>query len=50
MVYEISKGFEVKPYDPFVANWMKNGKQHTIRFHVDEVLASHVDKRVNDKC
>ena len=41
--------FEFNPYDPCVANRMKNGSQHTIRFHVDDVLSSHVDKRVNDK-
>jgi hypothetical protein len=44
-----SIGFEFNPYDPCVANRIKNDKQHTIRFHVDDLLASHVDKRVNDK-
>jgi hypothetical protein len=28
---------------------MVNGKQHTIRFHVDDVKASHIDPMVNDK-
>jgi hypothetical protein len=28
---------------------MVNGKQHTIRFHVDDVKASHIDPKVNDK-
>jgi hypothetical protein len=27
---------------------MVNGKQHTVRFHVDDVMSSHVDKKVND--
>ena len=26
-----------------------NNKQHTIRFHVDDLMASHVDKKVNDR-
>ena len=44
-----SIGFEFNPYDPCVANRMKNGKQQTIRFHVDDIMSSHVDKKVNDK-
>eukprot|EP00980_Cylindrotheca_fusiformis_P013423 scaffold3434_cov70-Cylindrotheca_fusiformis.AAC.1 len=28
---------------------MKVGKQHTIRFHVDDTMASHVNSKVNDK-
>ena len=32
-----------------MANRKVNGKQHTIRFHVDDVLSSHVDPRVNDE-
>ena len=27
---------------------MVNGKQQTIRFHVDDLLSSHVDPKVND--
>ena len=27
---------------------MINGKQHMIRFHVDNLMSSHVDKKVND--
>jgi hypothetical protein len=42
-------GFEFNPYDPCVANRMVDQKQHTIRFHVDDLMSSHVDKRVNDK-
>ena len=26
-----------------------NGYQHTVRFHVDDLLASHVDPKVNDR-
>ena len=26
-----------------------NGKQHTVRFHVDDLLSSHVDPKVNDR-
>ena len=36
-------------YDPCVANLMVKGKQHTVRFHVDDIMSSHVDSRVNDK-
>ena len=28
---------------------MKYGKQHTIRFHVDDIMSSHKDKKVNDE-
>ena len=28
---------------------MKNGSQHTIVFHVDDVMSSHVDKKVNER-
>ena len=44
-----SKGFKFNPYDPCVANWMINGKQHTIVFHVADLKSSHEDKTVNDK-
>ena len=43
------QGFEFNPYDPCVANKMVNGKQHTIRFHVDDLMCSHVDPQVNTK-
>jgi len=42
------EGFEFNPYDPCIANRMVRGKQHTIRFHVDDLLSSHVDSKVND--
>jgi hypothetical protein len=41
-------GFKFNPYDPCVANMTVNGKQHTVRFHVDDLMSSHVDKKVND--
>ena len=42
-------GFEFNPYDACVANKMVNGKQHTVRFHVDDLMSSHIDPKVNDK-
>ena len=44
-----SIGFKVNPYDPCVANRYVNGKQHTVVWHVDDLKASHVDSKVNDK-
>ena len=41
-------GFEFNVYDPCVAQRSKGKHQHTIRFHVDDVLSSHVDPKVND--
>ena len=35
--------FVFNPYDPFVANREVSKQQHTIRFHVNDVLLSHVD-------
>ena len=43
------QGFKFNPYDPCVANRMVNGLQHTIRFHVDDLLSSHMDPKVNDE-
>jgi len=42
-------GFVFNPYDPCVANKMVNEKQQTIRFHVDDLLSSHMDPKVNDE-
>ena len=42
-------GFKFNPYDPCIANRMKVGAQHTVRFHVDDLLSSHVNPKVNDK-
>ena len=41
-------GFQFNPYDSCVANKMINGKLQTIRFHVDDLMRSHVDKKIND--
>ena len=41
-------GYKFNSYDPCVVNKMISNKQHTLRFHVDDVMASHVDKKVND--
>ena len=40
-------GFEFNPYYPCVSNRIKVGKQHTVRFHVDEVISSHIKPKVN---
>ena len=41
--------FEFNPYNPCVANRTIHKRQHTVRFHVDDVLSSHVDPKVNTK-
>ena len=43
------EGFGFNPYDPCVANKIVNGIQFTIRFHVDNLMSSHVDPDVNTK-
>ena len=42
-----SIGFIFNPFDPCVANRIIRSKQHTIRFHVNDVMSSHVNERVN---
>ena len=42
-------GFEYNPYDPCVINRIKFGKQHTVGLHVDDIMSSHVNTKVNDK-
>ena len=42
-------GFEFNNYDPCVANRVKYNNQHTIRFHLDDVMSSHVNPKVNDE-
>ena len=42
-------GFEFNPYDPCICNRMIDGKQHTVRFHVDDLMSSHMDPKVNDE-
>ncbi|CAJ1950952.1 unnamed protein product [Cylindrotheca closterium] len=44
-----AKGFVFDPYDPCFANKVDNEKQQTIRFHVDDVMSSHMDPKVDDK-
>ncbi|CAJ1934800.1 unnamed protein product [Cylindrotheca closterium] len=41
-------GFVFNPYDGCIANKIVNGKQQTIQFHVDDLLSSHIDPKVND--
>ena len=41
-------GFKLNPYDPCVANKMVHGHQLTLTWHVDDVKASHVMKKVID--
>jgi hypothetical protein len=41
-------GFEFNPYDPCVANRTVSNKQHTVCFHVDDLMSSHMDPKVND--
>ena len=42
-------GFMFNPYDPCAANSVISGSQHTIRFHVDDVMSSHENPKVNDE-
>jgi Reverse transcriptase (RNA-dependent DNA polymerase) len=44
-----SIGFKFNNYDPCVANRRVNGKQHTVRFHVDDLMGSHIQSSVNSK-
>ena len=40
-------GYTFNPYDPCVCNKQIAGNQHTVRFHVDDTMSSHVDPEVN---
>jgi hypothetical protein len=40
--------FEFNPYDPCVANQIMSQKQQTMRFHVDDLMSSHMDPMVNN--
>jgi hypothetical protein len=42
-------GFEFNPYDPCVANRTMAELQHTVRFHVDDLMSSHLHSKVNDE-
>ena len=44
-----SIGFVFNPYDACIANRMINGKQQTIKFHMDNLLSSHQQREVNDE-
>ena len=44
----IKIGFRFNSYDPCIANRMKNRQQHMIRFHVDNLMSSHIDPCVKD--
>ena len=40
--------FEFNPYNPCVYNKIEFYIQHTVRFHVDDVMSSHVNPKFND--
>ena len=42
-------GFKFNAYDPCVANRNVRGKQHTVRFHVDDIMSSHKRSTVNSE-
>ena len=42
-------GFKFNTSDTCVANRTINSKQHTLKFHVNGILSSHVDPKVNDE-
>ena len=44
-----AKGFKLNPYDRCVANKIINGKQMTVLWHVDDLKASHAEKKVLDE-
>jgi hypothetical protein len=44
-----SKGFNLNPYDPCVANKIVEGKQITVCFHVDDCKLSHEHPKLIDE-
>ncbi len=38
------KGFEINPYNPCMANKLVDGKQMTVRWHVNDLMISHVNQ------
>jgi hypothetical protein len=42
-----SIGFKFNAYDPCVCNRIVRGKQQTVKFHVDDLMSSHIESRVN---
>ena len=45
----LSYNFELNPYDPCVVNKMVNSEELTICWHMDDLMSSHIDLKVNDK-
>jgi len=41
--------YVLNPYDPCVANKTIEKKQHTVHFHVDDLMACHVLPKINDR-
>ena len=41
-------GFVFNNFDPCVANKVVKGKEQTVQFHIDDLMLSYVDKKVND--
>ena len=37
-------GFEINPYDPCMGNKLVCEKQMTVRWHVNDLMISHIDK------
>ena len=42
-------GFVFNACDACIANRKVNNDTHTVRFHVDDLMSSHVDSKVNDE-
>ena len=42
-------GFKFNAYDLCVVNKLVDGKQHMVRFHMDELMSSHKDGKVNNE-
>ena len=40
--------YKFHEYDPCIVMKVIGGKQHLVRFHVDDILSSHEDSKVND--
>jgi hypothetical protein len=44
-----TQGSKFNPDDLCIANRWVDHKRHTVRFHVDNLMSSHVDPKVNNK-
>ena len=42
-------GFDFNARDTCMENGNVKGKMHSMRFHVDNLMSSHVDEKVNDE-